>query len=316
MRRAKEAMMGLLEGKVAMVTGAGRGMGREYALALAREGAAILVNDVGLELQGGVGGSGLETGAPNPAVAQAVVDEIAAGGGRAVADATNVANVAEAASVVAHTLDAFGDIDIAVNNAGVWIHAPIFDTDDERFEMQFNTNVKSVVGGTLAAVNHMRQAGHGGRIINTISGVIHGGAGPEGLGLYIAAMSAVASYTVTTALDGEAFGISANGVGPFGVTRQSIDYFVRTGMLSSTDQATIEHLGPHSNAPLVVYLASELSNGVNGRLFHVAPDSLTIDARIHLSETFIEATEGVTATGRDGWTPHEIATAMSKILHR
>src|SRR5262249_4945635 len=142
-RDQEEAMMGLLEGKVAVVTGAGRGMGRAYALALAHEGAAILVNDVGLELQGGVGGAGLETGAPNPAVAQAVVDEIVAGGGRAVADATNVANVAQAASIVAHAVDTFGDIDIVVNNAGVWIHAPIVDTDDERFETQFNTNVKS-----------------------------------------------------------------------------------------------------------------------------------------------------------------------------
>jgi NAD(P)-dependent dehydrogenase (short-subunit alcohol dehydrogenase family) len=145
--------------------------------------------------------------------------------------------------------------------------------------------------------------------------VIHGGAGPEGLGLYIASMSAVASYTVTTAIDGEPFGIVANGVGPFGITRQSIDYFIRTGMLKDTDKATLEHLGPHNNAPLVVYLASELSDGVTGRLFHVAPNSLTLSARIHISETYVDASAGATAPDAGGWTPQEIAKAMPTILH-
>src|SRR5579884_3607460 len=112
--------MGLLTGRIAVVTGAGRGIGRAHALALAEAGAAVVVNDVGLELRGGEGGHALEPGQPRSEVAQSVVDEITARGGRAVADAHNIGTLDGAGAVVETAVREFGDIHIVVNNAGTW----------------------------------------------------------------------------------------------------------------------------------------------------------------------------------------------------
>jgi NAD(P)-dependent dehydrogenase (short-subunit alcohol dehydrogenase family) len=297
----------LLDGKIAVVTGSGRGIGRAHALALAREGASVLVNDVGRELKGGAGGKGLD-GKSNPTVAQAVVDEIVSQGGRAVADATDVGNIETAAGVVAHALDVFGRIDILVNNAGTFIEATIFDVDDERFDAEFATHVKGTMGTTRAAVTAMRDAGHGGCIINTISGF--GGTGT--LPLYLAAKSAVASYTLATATDGAPYGIRANAIQPFAVTRQSHKYFVDTGVLDPSDQATIAHVAPHINPPVVVFLASDLAAGVTGKFFSVTPEGFTADAPIRIRESYIEMSEGITAPE---WSAQDIADSVSQILH-
>ncbi len=285
--------MSLLDGKIAVVTGAGRGIGRAHAIALAREGAAVLVNDVGRELRGGEGGKGLEGSESNLAVAQAVVDEIVSNGGRAIADATDVGNIEAAASVVAKAVDAFGHIDILVNNAGTFIEATIFDIDDERFDAEFATHVKGTIGTTRAAVTAMRDAGQGGRIINTISGF--GGTGT--LALYLAAKSAVASYTLATATDGAPYGIRANAIQPFAVTRQSRKYFVDTGVLDPDDQATIAHVAPHINPPVVVFLASDLAADVTGKFFSVTPEGFTADAPIRIRESFMDMSEGISRAG-------------------
>jgi NAD(P)-dependent dehydrogenase (short-subunit alcohol dehydrogenase family) len=300
--------VGLLEGKIAVVTGAGRGIGRAHALALAREGATVLVNDVGRELKGGEGGKGLEAGESNPAVAQAVVDEIIANGGRALGDTTDISNIEAAASVVARAIDAFGLIDILVNNAGTFIESTIFDVDDERFDSEFHTHVKGTIGTTRAAVTAMRQAGHGGRIINTISGF--GGTGT--LALYLAAKSAVASYTLATANDGAPYGITANAIQPFAITRQSRKWFFAAGAVDPNDHATIAHIGPQINPPVVVYLASSLAADVTGRFFSVTPDGFSPDAPIRIRETYFDMTEGVTATE---WSAQEIGVSVSRILH-
>jgi NAD(P)-dependent dehydrogenase (short-subunit alcohol dehydrogenase family) len=301
--------MGLLDGKIAVVTGAGRGIGRAHALALAAEGAAVLVNDVGRELIGGQGGKGLERTEPKLEVPQAVVDEIVAHGGRAIADATDVGNIEAAAGVVATAIEAFGRIDILVNNAGTFIEATVFDVDDERFDSEFATHVKGTMGTTRAAFTAMRDSGQGGRIINTISGF--GGTGT--LALYLAAKTAVASYTLTTANDGAAYGITANAIQPFAVTRQSRKSFIESGVLDPNDQATIDHIGPHINPPVVVFLASDLAAEVTGRLFGVSPEGFTPDARIRIRELHIlDMTEGTAAAN---WSAQDIAASLSKILH-
>jgi NAD(P)-dependent dehydrogenase (short-subunit alcohol dehydrogenase family) len=278
--------VGLLEGKIAVVTGAGRGIGRAHAMALAEEGAAVLINDVGRDLKGGEGGKGLEASQSTPAVAQAVVDEIVANGGRALADATDVGNIEAAASVVATAIDAFGRIDILVNNAGTFIESTIFDVDDERFNAEFATHVKGTIGTTRAAVTAMREAGHGGRIINTISGF--GGTGT--LALYLAAKSAVASYTLATANDGAPYGITANAIQPLAITRQSRKWFVDSGALDPNDQATIAHIGPHINTPVVVYLASSLAADVTGKFFSVTPEEFSPSAPIRIREVYLDMT--------------------------
>jgi NAD(P)-dependent dehydrogenase (short-subunit alcohol dehydrogenase family) len=277
-------------------------------MALAREGATVLVNDVGRELKGGEGGKGLEESESTPAIAQAVVDEIVANGGRALADATDVSNIEAAASVVTRAIDAFGQIDILVNNAGTFIEATIFDIDDDRFDSEFGTHVKGTIGTTRAAATAMRQAGHGGRIINTISGF--GGTGT--LALYLAAKSAIASYTLATATDGAPYGITANAIQPFAITRQSRKWFVEAGAVDPDDQATIAHIAPHINPPVVVYLASSLGADVSGKFFSVTPDGFSPTAPIRIREVYFDMTDGVTAAE---WSAQEIAASVSQILH-
>jgi NAD(P)-dependent dehydrogenase (short-subunit alcohol dehydrogenase family) len=301
--------MGLLDGRVAAVTGAGRGIGRAHALALAEAGAAVVVNDVGLELRGGEGGRALEPGPPRSEVAQAVVDEIVAKGGRAVADASDVSSVDGAGQVIESALRAFGDIDILVNNAGTWNETTTEDIDGARIDEQIGTHFKGTVGTTRAAFAAMRKAGHGGRIVNTVAGFAGSGAG--GMAAYSAAKAAIASFTMTAAAEGAEYGIGVNAISPLAITRQSRIFFFRTGQVDPNDTAAIEHLGPHNNSPLVVFLASDLSSHLTGRIFIVSPTAMTADARIRIVEAYTKTTEGVDA---DGWTVESVAEAMPSIL--
>jgi NAD(P)-dependent dehydrogenase (short-subunit alcohol dehydrogenase family) len=301
--------MGLLDGKVAVVTGAGRGIGRSHALGLAAAGASVVVNDVGAELLGGEGGQGLVLdGKPHGEVAQAVVDEIIAAGGNAVADATYIGSIEAAASIVEYAVSQFGKIDILVNNAGTYVEASTFDLDDQRFDSQFSTHVKGTMGTVTAAAKAMRAAGRGGRIINTISGTD----GVGGLALYIAAKVAIMSFTLTAASELKEYGIMVNAVQPFAITRQSRSYFFQAGAVDPSDQATIDHIGPHQNTPVVVFLASDLSKDVTGRFFNVTPEKFSSDAQVGLGETYITQTPTVFA---DSWTPESIADAINDILH-
>src|SRR5579884_336171 len=301
--------MGLLTGRIAVVTGAGRGIGRAHALALAEAGAAVVVNDVGWELRGGEGGRALEPGAPRVEVAQSVVDEIVARGGRAVADGSNVASLDGAAQVVDTALRAFGDVHIVVNNAGTWNEATTEDIDEARIDEQFATHFKGTVGTIRAAFAAMRKAGHGGRIVNTVAGFA--GSGAYGMAAYSAAKAAVVSFTQTAATEGAEYGIGVNALSPLAITRQSRIYFFRTGLVSSEDQATIERMNPANNSPLVVYLASEQSAHLTGRFFSVGLDALTPDSPIRIRENFADSTEGVAA---QSWTPESVGEAMSSIV--
>ena len=149
------------EAQIAIVAaGYGDGVHRSFA-----NGAAVLVNDVGLGLRKGVGGFGLESGTPSLAAAQRVVDEIVAKGGRAAADCTDVANIARAGKVVEAAIRAFGTIDILVNNAGTVHDAWTYDLDDERFDAEFGSHVKGTMGTTQAAMKYWRENKRGGRII-------------------------------------------------------------------------------------------------------------------------------------------------------
>ena len=299
--------MALLAGKVAVVTGAGRGIGRAYALALALEGAAVVVNDVGLELKGGEGGRGLESGPARPEVAQAVVDEIIAAGGRATADASNIASLDGSAKVVETALRVFGDIDVLINNAGTWSETTVEDIDDERIDEQFATHFKGTVGPIRAAFRAMRSAGHGGRIVNTVAGTATSGEG--GMAAYCAAKAAVASFTGTAAAEGRPFGIGVNAISPLAITRQSQRFFF-SGIVDPNDETTIRRLGPEINAPLAVYLASDLSSHLTGRFFRVTSDSIGPDAKIRIKELFLGAAPGLAA---DLWTVESVAKAMSEI---
>jgi NAD(P)-dependent dehydrogenase (short-subunit alcohol dehydrogenase family) len=302
--------MARLRDKVAIVTGAGNGLGRAHALALAAEGAKVLVNDVGRPLADEHGGRGLASTAPDPAVAEQVAEAIARAGGVAVADAADVASVDGAAGVVEAALRAFGDVDIVVNNAGTLHAAEVDDIDDARLDADFSVNVKGTAGTTMAAFAAMRQRGHGGSIVNTMTGF---GGYPAGHGLvaYNAAKHAVASYTLSAAAAGAEHRIRVNAFCPTAVTRQSGGWFFDEGLIDAGDEATLAHLAPERMSPLVVFLASEAARELTGRLFMFVPTSLGADAQFQIKEVFAAETEGVCA---DSWTADELERAAGSFL--
>ena len=298
--------MGRLDGKVAVVTGAGNGLGRAHALALAAEGAKVLVNDVGRELVGGEGGRGLEPTPPDISAAEGVVAAIEASGGVAMANAADVASVDGAASVVEAAVEAFGDIHIVVNNAGTLHSADVDDVDDARLDGDFSVNVKGTAGTIRAASEVMKRNGHGGSIVNTMTGF---GGFPAGRGLaaYNAAKYGVVSYTLHAAAAGAPFGIRVNAFCPTAVTRQSRSWFFDEGLIDPRDEETMKHLAPERMSPLVVFLASDASRDLNGRLFLFVPTSLGTDAKFLIKEVFVAETEGAVA---DSWTVDDIERSL------
>jgi NAD(P)-dependent dehydrogenase (short-subunit alcohol dehydrogenase family) len=302
--------MGRLDGKVAVVTGAGNGLGRAHALALAAEGAKVLVNDIGRRLADERGGRGLEPTPPDVAAAQEVATAIEQAGGEAVADATDVSTVEGAASVVTSAVEAFGDVHIVVNNAGTLHAAEIDDVDDARLDGDFSVNVKGTAGTVRAAFEVMRRNGHGGSIVNTMTGF---GGYPAGHGLvaYNAAKHAVASYTLSAAAAGAAHGIRANAYCPTAVTRQSAGWFFDEGLIGADDALTIAHLAPERMSPLVVFLACDAARDLTGRLFLFVPTSLGPDAQFLIKEVFAAETDGAIA---DAWTVDDVERAAGSFI--
>jgi NAD(P)-dependent dehydrogenase (short-subunit alcohol dehydrogenase family) len=302
--------MGRLDGKVAVVTGAGNGIGRAHAIALAAAGAKVLVNDVGRALVGGEGGQGLEPTPPDISVAERVVATITEQGGVAVANATDVASVDAAGSVVRAAVDAFGDLDILVNNAGTIHNSDIDDIDDARLDADYSVNIKGTAGTIKAAFEVMKERGHGGSIINTMTGF---GGWPAGrdLAAYNAAKYAVVSWTLSAAAAGAPLGIRVNAYCPTAFTRQSRRWFFDHGWVQRSDEELMAYLGPEKMGPFIVFLASDASRDLNGRLFQFQFTSISRDAQYIIKEVFVAETPGVLA---DSWTADEIEQAMDSFL--
>ncbi len=238
--------LGVLDGKVAVVTGAARGLGRSHALALAAAGAAVLANDI--------------------AVTDATVAAIAAAGGRAAADDTDVSTVAGAAAVVRRAVDEFGRLDVVVNNAGVSRPCPIAELDDATLDVHLGAHLRGTVGTTRAAFPVMAAQG-GGRIVNTVSGHAFEPRA-AGSGAYAAAKGAVFSFTLAAAREGAPHGILVNAIAPLALTPMSRAY------LAAVPDAA-DRLDPLRVSRVVVWLASEAPPGVTGRVIRVEGDSIT-----------------------------------------
>jgi NAD(P)-dependent dehydrogenase (short-subunit alcohol dehydrogenase family) len=238
----------LLEGRVAVVTGAGRGIGREFALALAREGAAVVVNDIGVGLRGD------ETG-EDPA--SEVCREITEAGGRAVAAHDSVADFEGAGRIIGTALEHFGKVDILVNNAGIVRDRTLVKMDPDDFGAVVATHLHGTFNCTRHAVGPMKEAGYG-RIVNITSSA--GLRGNFGQTNYAAAKAGIMGMTFVWALELGRSGITVNAVAPAGATRM-------TASLFADGEAPPPTLDPALNAPIVVYLASERAAGVNGQIF-------------------------------------------------
>jgi NAD(P)-dependent dehydrogenase (short-subunit alcohol dehydrogenase family) len=279
--------MGLLDGRVAVVTGSGRGIGREFALAMARAGARVVVNDVGAALDGA--GTGEDPSAQ-------VCAEIEAGGGQAVPSHDSVTDFDGAARIVATAVESFGQLDILVNNAGIVRDRTLTKMTEEDFDAVLAVHLKGSFNCARHAAAVMRDAGYG-RIVNITSSA--GLRGNFGQSNYGAAKAALMGLTFIWALELGRYGITVNAMAPAGATRMTAALFERSGSAPPPEQ------DPALNAPLVVYLASERAGHVNGQVL----------GRTDFAYTLFQHPKQVAFMWRDGgWTPELVAEHFDQVL--
>jgi NAD(P)-dependent dehydrogenase (short-subunit alcohol dehydrogenase family) len=274
----------LLAGKVALVTGAGRGVGRGIALELAAAGAKVVVNDIGASASG----EGLDLGP-----AQEVVAEIQAAGGEAVADTNSVADWDQAHAMVQTAIDSFGRIDIVVNNAGILRDAIFHKMSREEFEAVIDVNLNGVFYVSRAAAPHFKEQNGGSYVhITSSSGLI----GNFGQANYAAAKLGVAALSKSIAMDMERFKVRSNAVAPWAWTRM-----VGTIPAETEEQKRrvegLKKLVPEKIAPFVAALASDAAGGITGQVFGVRNNEIYL---------FSQSRPIRTAHTSDGWTPETV----------
>ncbi len=258
-------MARLCEGKIAIVTGAGRGIGREHALSLASQGAKVVVNDLG----GNVDGSG---GDLSPA--EQVVQEIKAMGGEAVANGDSVSDWAGAERLINTAIETFGDLNIVVNNAGILRDRMLFSMSEAEWDAVINVHLKGTFAPTRFACVYWREQSKAGkpvsgRIINTTS--VSGIYGNPGQTNYGAAKAGIASFTNIAALEMARYGVTVNAVAPVALTRMTEGL----GPAPESDEDR-EKRSPRWIAPIVTWLASDEAAEVTGRIFEASGDVLAV----------------------------------------
>ncbi|MER7947116.1 3-oxoacyl-ACP reductase [Streptomyces sp. NPDC096079] len=288
-----------LEGLSAIVTGAGRGLGRAEALELARLGAAVVVNDYG---QPGRDGSGAASAAP----AEEVAAEIVAAGGRAVAHLGDVSDFETARGLVDLAVAEFGKLDVLVNNAGILRDRMVFSMSEDEWDSVVRVHLKGHFNTTHFAAVHWRgrakagETGVYGRIVNTSSEAFL--AGSAGQPNYAAAKGGVVGLTTSSALALARYGVTANAICPRARTRMTEDVFAGFGEPS---EGELDPLSPEHVAPLVGYLASPAAAGVNGQLLVVHGGMVAVVDRPKVSAKFDTAKEAFTYEELDSLlTPH------------
>lgn len=254
--------MGICEGRVVIVTGAGRGLGRAHALELGRQGAKVVVNDLGCELDGTGGGTG---------PAGEVVEEIRAAGGEAVANGDDVADFDAAARIVQTALDAFGELHAVVNNAGFVRDRMFVNVGEDEWDAVVRVHLKGHFAVARHAAAHWRDRTKAGapvdaRIVNTSSGA--GILGSVGQAAYSAAKAGIATLTLVQAAELGRYGVTANALCPAARTRMTAEVFAET-MAAPDDPGAFDAMAPENVSPLVAWLVSEASAHVTGRVFEV-----------------------------------------------
>lgn len=255
-------MSGICDGRIVIVTGSGRGLGRAHALELARQGARVVVNDLGCELDGTGGGTG---------PAGEVVEQIKAAGGEAIANGDDVADFAGAARMVQAALDAFGGLDVVVNNAGFVRDRMFANAAEDEWDAVVRVHLKGHFAVARHAAAHWRDQAKAGspadaRIINTSSGA--GILGSVGQAAYSAAKGGIATLTLVQAAELGRYGVTANALCPAARTRMTEGVF--TEMMATPDQPdAFDAMAPENVSPLVAWLASTQSSHVTGCMFEV-----------------------------------------------
>jgi NAD(P)-dependent dehydrogenase (short-subunit alcohol dehydrogenase family) len=275
-----------LDGKVAIITGAGGGIGREHALLFAKEGAKVVVNDLGSDRHGG--GKGGE-------LADRTVADIKAAGGEAVANYDSVATREGADGLIWSALSKFKKLDIVVNNAGILRDKTLVNMSESDFNLVIDVHLKGTFLVTQAAARLFKTQGKGGRIINTTS--MSGLLGNFGQANYASAKGGIYSLTRTASMELQRDGVTVNAIAPVALTRMTSDLSMMKGV-------TEAQMGPQHIAPVAAFLASELAADITGAIVGVH------GAKVFLYK-MIE-TEGVTKENGT-WSPAELREQWAAI---
>ena len=288
----------LCEGRIAIVTGAGRGIGRAHALALAQAGARVVVNDLGVALDG-------RGGAEGPAAE--VVAEIRAAGGEAVADTHDVADEEGARALIRTALDTYGDLHALVNNAGFVRDRMFVSATFEEWDAVMRVHLRGHFAPSRCAVDHWRAQQKAGkpvdaRIVNTTSGA--GLLGSIGQAAYSTAKAGLVGLTLVQAAELGRYGITANAIAPAARTRMTEAVFAQA---MAKPESGFDPMDPANIAPLVVYLASAASSGVTGRVFELS------GGRLSLAQGW---REGPVADKGETWSADELVQVVPDLVMR
>ncbi|MEN3540572.1 SDR family oxidoreductase [Microbispora sp. ZYX-F-249] len=291
-------MGGIVEGRVVIVTGAARGIGRGHALEFARQGARVVVNDLGAE----VDGTGSSTGA-----AGEVVEEIRAMGGEAVVDGEDVSDFDGAHRMIRRAVETFGDLHVLVNNAGILRDRMLVNMTADEWDAVIRVHLRGTFAPLRHAAAYWRSRAKAGepvdaRVINTTSSSgIYGNAGQ---GNYGAAKAGIASLTIIAAKELARYGVTVNAVAPAALTRMT-ENLIPGGRRPA--EGGFDPAAPDNIAPLVVWLASARSRGITGRVFNVRGGHISVAEGWH-------AGPGVDKDAR--WDPAELGEVIPGLVDK
>ena len=282
--------------RVVVVTGAGRGIGRAHALAFAAKGAKVVVNDVGV---------GVDGADPSAGPAQQVVNEITAAGGQAVANADDIADFDGAGRLVEQAVHQLGGLDVLVNNAGFLRDRMLVNLGEDEWDAVIRVHLKGHFAPLHHAARYWRERAKAGdavdaRVVNTSSGA--GLLGSVGQGNYSAAKAGIAGLTLVASAELGRYGVSVNAIAPAARTRMTEKAFADT---MAAPGAGFDAMAPENISPLVVWLGSEESRDVTGRVFEVEGGRITVADGWR---------RGPTADKQDRWDPDEVGAVVEKLL--
>ncbi|MFE4503785.1 SDR family oxidoreductase [Rhodococcus sp. NPDC056743] len=294
-------MSGLVDGRVVIITGAGRGIGRAHALAFAAEGAKVVVNDIG---------AGADGSATGESPAEQVVAEIIAAGGEAVVNGDDVADWAGAENLVKTAIDNFGRLDVLVNNAGFLRDRMLVGMSEAEWDAVTRVHLKGHFAPLRHAAAYWRAEAKAGnpidaRIINTSSGA--GLQGSIGQGNYAAAKAGIAEMTIQAAAEFKNYGVSVNAIAPSARTRMTVGAGGAMAEAMAAPEEGFDAMAPENVSPLVVWLGSAESKDVTGRVFEIEGGKITVAEGWR---------HGPSEDKGDRWDPKEIGPVVASLLEK
>jgi len=287
--------MGILDGKVALITGSGRGIGRAIAMDMAKGGAKVVVNDLGAALDGGEGDAG---------PAETTANDIRAAGGEATYNTDSVSEEAGAKQMVEAAMDAFGGIDCVVNVAGILRDGMFHKMEAQQWQAVLDVHLNGCFNVSRAAIEHMREKGSGAFVhFTSTSGLV----GQIGQANYAAAKMGIVGLSRVIAMEGAAKGVRSNCVAPFAWTRMIESIPIKSDEQARSFEAFRTGATPEHVAPVVSYLCSDAADGVNGQVFGVRGNEIYL---------FSQPRPVKTLHNGAGWTHESLAAMVEPSIRR